>query len=94
MSKKISMPTRPKVDPTADKWVNERTILDDDGPRIKPKRLTIEIDPDLHRELKIHCASSDINIADLVRDLIADKLRPGRLDPIVSEMVSTGNDSK
>ncbi len=72
MSKKIQIPTRPPKKPTADQWVENKVVLQKE--RVKPKRLTIEIDPGLHRELKIHCASTETRIVDLIRNLISNEL--------------------
>lgn len=75
MSKKISMSARPNVKPTADKWVEKREAPSM-TPGVKLKRLTIDIDPQLHTELKISCAQRGIQIADLVRSLITLEIRP------------------
>lgn len=37
----------------------------------KPVRLNLDLDPDLHRRLKVRAAESGISIAELVRGLIA-----------------------
>lgn len=71
MSKKIEMDIRPKAVPGMDKWVTQRVAP---ASTVKPKRLTVSIDPTLHRELKISCAQRGIQIADLVRDLISRDL--------------------
>ena len=65
MSKRITMQARPNRGPQADQWVEDRKI----EPKkllAKPKRLTIDIDPDLHRRLKIHCVTSQIQISDFL----------------------------
>lgn len=67
------MTTRPKTKPLPDQWVETRT-KPETGPRVKPKRLTIDIDPTLHTRLKVHCASNGLQIADLMRDLIEREL--------------------
>lgn len=71
MSKAITMTARrtSKADP--DSWVESRdTRIEAVGPRVKPKRLTIDLDPERHLQLKIHCAKNDIQIAELMRLLI------------------------
>ncbi|EMI25100.1 plasmid partition protein ParG [Rhodopirellula europaea] len=75
MSKKITMTARPKPKPEIDKWVETRKPNVEPEPRIKPKRLTIDIDPKLHTELKISCAKRGIQIADLLRKLIEDDVQ-------------------
>lgn len=71
MSKKVTISPRPVKSPDSDKWVESRVAPEDTAPRVKPKRLTIDIDPELHTQLKVHCAINGIQIADLLRDLIA-----------------------
>ncbi|XZE53979.1 plasmid partition protein ParG [Planctomycetaceae bacterium SH139] len=77
MSKKVAIPTRPRSQPTVDQWVGKRN-LSELASSTKPKRLTIDIDPNLHSELKIHCATHGICIADLVRKLIEDHFECSR----------------
>ena len=75
MSKKITMSARAKPNSELDKWVETREPVatkENDG---KPKRLTIDIAPELHMNLKISCAKRGIQIADLVRTLIEHDLR-------------------
>ncbi|QDS91676.1 hypothetical protein FF011L_04080 [Roseimaritima multifibrata] len=75
MSKRITMSARPKPKPEVDKWVEMRVPSTDVKSRTKPKRLTIDIDPNLHTELKISCAKRGIQIADLLRRLIEGDVR-------------------
>lgn len=76
MSKKVKINARPKSSPELDQWVETRDPVEPPSkPTVKPKRLTIDIDPDLHRQLKISCATRDIQIADLLRTLIERDLR-------------------
>ncbi|TWU49462.1 plasmid partition protein ParG [Rubripirellula reticaptiva] len=70
MSKKITMTARPKAKAEVDKWVETRGSTVAEKPAVKPKRLTIDIDPTLHTDLKVSCAIRGIQIADLVRTLI------------------------
>lgn len=73
MSKKIQIPTRPPKQPTADDWVSDK-VLPKDKAMVKPVRMTVELDPAIHRELKIHCTMKGIWISELMRDLIAREL--------------------
>lgn len=75
MSKRIKMAVRPQSKMEADHWVENRNQELPPEPAKKPKRLTINIDPDLHTELKIHCATHRIQIADLIRSLIEMEVR-------------------
>ncbi|WP_430450736.1 plasmid partition protein ParG [Rhodopirellula europaea] len=70
MSKKITMTARPKAKAKIDKWVETREPAVAEKPVVKQKRLTIDIDPSLHTELKVSCAKRGIQIADLLRALI------------------------
>jgi hypothetical protein len=75
MSKKVIMSARAKLKPEVEKWVETRESKSAKGPTVKPKRLTIDIDPSLHTELKISCVRRGIQIADLVRRLIEADLK-------------------
>ena len=75
MSKTVKINARPKSSPDLDQWVETREPTKPRSKRaVKPKRLTIDIAPDLHRQLKISCATRDIQIADLIRQLIQTEL--------------------
>jgi hypothetical protein len=74
MSKKITMTARPKAKAEIDKWVETREPVLAEKPTVKPKRLTIDIDPTLHKKLKMSCVNRDIQIADLIRTLIEREL--------------------
>jgi hypothetical protein len=70
MSKKVTISPRPTKVPDSDKWVESRVASVDTAPRVKPKRLTIDIDPKVHTQLKVHCAKNGLQIADVLRNLI------------------------
>lgn len=74
MSKKITMTARPKPKAELDKWVEMREPVVPEKLSVKPKRLTIDIDPALHKELKMSCVNREIQIADLLRTLIEREL--------------------
>lgn len=71
MSKKISFTAKPASRPAsveADKWVESR-----EKPTTTPepmKRLTIDVPENLHRRLKIACATRGSNMADEIRALL------------------------
>ena len=73
MSKKIQIPTRPPKQPSADDWIADKE-LPDENPTVKPVRMTVELDPDIHRQLKLHCTMQGIWISELVRGLITREL--------------------
>lgn len=41
------------------------------GDKKTPKRVTVEVEPELHRQAKIKAASEGRTIADVVRELLA-----------------------
>lgn len=73
MSKRVKMSARAKARPDPDQWVESRDPAEPKQ-RVKPKRLTIDIDPELHRKLKLSCVERNIQIADLVRSMIENDL--------------------
>ncbi|ELP32916.1 plasmid partition protein ParG [Rhodopirellula baltica] len=74
MNKRITMTARPRPRAELDKWVETREPVAAAKPAVKPKRLTIDIDPALHKKLKMSCVKRDIQIADLLRTLIEREL--------------------
>ena len=73
---------RPVRPVTTDDWVRgtvpERPVLATVAPAQEPaemKRLTIDIPMAMHTRLKTECAANRKQIADVVRDLIADHLK-------------------
>ena len=70
MSKHVKMSARAKAKPDPDQWVENREGRTESKKRVKPKRLTIDINPELHRKLKLSCVQRNIQIADLVRSMI------------------------
>lgn len=40
----------------------------------KPKRLTVDLDPELYRRLRVYAAEQDQSISDLVREELMDLL--------------------
>lgn len=76
--KKINLSPRPKKSSDADAWVELTELHDadagDEKPRIKPKRLTVDIDPELHTRLKLHCVKNDQVISDFMRQLLVKAL--------------------
>ena len=74
MSKKIKIPTR-AADKEVTEWVETRSKPAASSLVGKPKRLTIDLDPELHRRLKVDCVQKDIQIADRIRGLIQKDLK-------------------
>lgn len=76
MSKQIKMAVRPQTKPQADDWVENRKQESTPESPKKPKRLTIDIDQDLHTRLKVHCAQYGFRISDVLRLLIEVEVGP------------------
>jgi len=68
-TKRVSIGGRPTREPAADAWVESRAH---DGPE-PMKRLTIDVPAELHRAIKMQCASRGTKIADEVRELLIQK---------------------
>ncbi len=73
MTKKIPITTRAKKKTKADEWLEEGTAKSS-APPGPTKRLTADMDLDLHKALKMYCAQHDRQIADLIRHLIAREI--------------------
>ena len=73
MSKTVSMTARARKSEKANEWV-ESTAEQTAIPIGRRKRLTIDMGADAHRELKMHCAKNDRQIAEFVRELIAREI--------------------
>jgi len=42
------------------------------------KRITIDLADEIYRELKMHCADKDVRMADVIRRLLEEYLRPAK----------------
>lgn len=65
MSQKSITISRPKAS-TPESWVKEK-VEPTQGPS---KRLTLDVPVDLHRRIKIGCASQDRLMADVLREVL------------------------
>ncbi|APZ95878.1 plasmid partition protein ParG [Fuerstiella marisgermanici] len=77
MSKTISMTARARKSAKANQWVEEN-VEARPPPVGRRKRLTIDMDADAHRELKMHCAKNDRQISEFVRELIDREVSASR----------------
>ncbi len=70
MSKTVPITTRARKPAEADTWVAEgaeTASVKFSPPSGRTKRLTIDMDAEAHRNLKMHCAKNDRQIAEFVR---------------------------
>lgn len=73
MTKQIEITTRAIKKTDTEEWIEEGTSKRPSSSG-QTKRLTIDIDAELHRALKMHCAQHDRQIADLIRQLIVKEI--------------------
>ncbi|WP_336804096.1 plasmid partition protein ParG [Erwinia aphidicola] len=72
--KKVTFGAKPtKPAPSADAWVESRSVEDEPLLVEKMKRLTIDIPESLHKAIKSSCALRGAKIADEVRELLYSK---------------------
>lgn len=72
--KKVTFGARPaKPAPSADAWVESRSVEEEPLSIEKMKRLTIDIPESLHKAIKSSCALRGSKIADEVRELLYSK---------------------
>lgn len=72
--KKVTFGAKPtKPAPSADAWVESRSVEEEPLAVEKMKRLTIDIPESLHKAIKSACALRGTKIADEVRELLYNK---------------------
>jgi hypothetical protein len=72
--KKVTFGAKPtKPAPSADAWVESRSVEEEPLTVEKMKRLTIDIPESLHKAIKSACALRGTKIADEVRELLYNK---------------------
>ena len=67
--KDVKITPRPRK--TADQWVSSKPK----EPTGEVKRVTVDLPVELHQKLKIKCVMERVNIADMVKSWIEEKLR-------------------
>lgn len=73
MPKKVAMPQPRPVAATPDDFVARKPAPE--VPSEPTKRLSVDVPVSLHKRLKIVCANREINMADAMRDFIAEGVR-------------------
>ena len=73
MPKKVTFNAKPST-PNVDNWVSTRTVEEDVEPVAKPKmkRLTLDINEELHRAIKLKSVQEGVPMADLLRALLEE----------------------
>jgi len=66
MSKTVNIAPKPTRNPSQE-WVESRALPPERRPT---RRLTLEIDAELHRRMRIACVEQDLVMADVIRELI------------------------
>lgn len=74
MSKSVPISTRAPKSTRADDWVRDKPDARS-VPAGRRKRLTIDMDVEAHRRLKMYCARNDRQIAEFVRELIENGVK-------------------
>lgn len=76
-AKKVSIsgkPTKKTTPANADEWVAEEKAPEAAGAPVgKMKRLTLDIPEELHKAIKIQCATRGTKIADELREMLIQK---------------------
>lgn len=67
------MTARQQKNNTADQWV-ETSLPAPVEPAVKFKRLTVDVDPELHTRLRLRCVRRDEHISDWLRALMVAAL--------------------
>jgi hypothetical protein len=70
-TKSIAFKTPTAPLPGAEQWVEARIAPIE---TVAMKRLTLDVPAEVHRRLKVHCASTGLNMAELCRALIVKAL--------------------
>ena len=68
MAKKVPIADKPKREKEAESWVSSgggKSVSSG-----KMKRLTIDVSEQLHKRIKIECATKGMNMADAIRELL------------------------
>ncbi len=80
MNKKLAINLKPGAEKKADDWVRESVQTETvEKPVSTPapivmKRLTIDVEEELHRQLKMKAAEEGVRMADLVRQWIEENI--------------------
>jgi hypothetical protein len=74
MTKSISFPPSPRPRDVTEDWITKREKPKDRKPT---KRLTFELDAEVHLRMKLDCARRGVNMADEIRMLIIARYPEG-----------------
>lgn len=65
-------PIAPNAPASAEDWISQPQASANTAPKAETptKRLTIDVPEDLHRRMKVRCASDGTQMSDVVRDML------------------------
>jgi len=72
MSKTVTIAPKPTRNPSQE-WVDSRKVPQKPRPT---RRLTLDIDADLHRRMRIQCVEQGLVMADEIRRFIQERFPP------------------
>jgi hypothetical protein len=73
-SKTIAFKQPATLSRPAEDWVGSRASPS--APSGPTKRLTVDVPADLHKRIKVHCANTEQQISDIVRELLEREYPP------------------
>jgi hypothetical protein len=74
MKDQLKMPLKPRR--TAEEWAEG--VSTPEKPTGDVKRVTVDLPIEVHKQLKIKCVIEQVNIADMVKQWIEEKLKEGK----------------
>jgi predicted HicB family RNase H-like nuclease len=74
MKKRVTITPRPAKPATPDEWVSGQPAADqEEATRGRLKRLTLDIDAELHRAIKLEATRQGKTIVEMLRELLAQR---------------------
>jgi hypothetical protein len=75
MSKKVDFTPKPSREAAKEAWVASREVPTEKRPT---KRLTLDIDAELHQRVRVACARDGVIMADMLRELLEKRFPPDK----------------
>ncbi len=78
MSKEVPIPRKPSRESDPGGWIESRKL-----PRAekRTKRITLDVDVDLHRRIRLRCFEEDVTMTDKLLDIVAESFPPNASAP-------------